>query len=147
LTEGQAQAVLPQSLQALSPRLHHVGIVILDRESSDEFLGLLGQTVERRYYVEQYRAWCLFTSTESACLELVIPDGPESPLARHNSGIGGLHHIAMEVDDLREATEVLAANDVQLLEPTPVVAGPIAINFVPPAFTRGITVELIESLS
>ncbi len=65
-------------------------------------------------------------------------------LTRFNKGLGGLHHIALEVDDLERQSSELRAKGVELLSEQPVDAGPILINFLPPAYTRGIIVELVQ---
>lgn len=105
-------------------------------------LSLLGRTVVREQFVEPYQALCLFTDEGPTCLELVIPAG--GPLAKHNRGAGGIHHIALEVNDLEAASRELQRDGVELLETEPVDAGPIWINFVSPLYTRGLTVELIQ---
>ena len=105
-------------------------------------LSLLGRRVAREYFVVAYQALCLFTDEGPPCLELVIPDG--GPLSRHNRGAGGIHHVALEVDDLEAVSEELRRDGIELLENEPVDACPIRINFVSPLYTRGLTVELIE---
>ena len=65
-------------------------------------------------------------------------------LAGFNKGVGGLHHIALEVDDLNEASSRLAAMGAQMLEDEPVDAGDILINFLPPIYTRGVVVEFVQ---
>ncbi|MBL4844353.1 MAG: VOC family protein [Planctomycetes bacterium] len=127
----------------MSNRLHHVGIVCRDREGADALLELLGLKVVSEEYVEAYQAQCLFTEGPGGRLELIVPTGGK--LAKFNKGAGGLHHIALEVDDLEAESERLRAAGVQLLEDEPVDAGPIRINFVPPAFTRGVIVELVQT--
>jgi hypothetical protein len=58
--------------------------------------------------------------------------------------MGGLHHIAFEVDDLESRSTELRAKGVVLLEEKPVDAGSLWINFLPPSYTRGIIVELVQ---
>lgn len=122
-------------------RLHHVGIVCRDREGAEELLQLLGLEVASEEYVEAYQAQCLFTEGPQGRLELIVPTGGK--LAKFNKGAGGLHHIALEVDDIEAESARLREAGVQLLEDEPVDAGPIKINFVPPAYTRGVIVELV----
>lgn len=75
-------------------------------------------------------------------MELIVPTGGR--LAGFNKGMGGLHHIALRVPDLSEAQSELHQRGVVLLEKQPVDAGPILINFIPPAYTRGIITELVQ---
>ena len=53
--------------------------------------------------------------------------------------------MALEVDDLAEFSRELREKDVELLEEEPVDAGDIRINFLPPLYTRGFTVEFVEA--
>lgn len=106
-------------------------------------LAVLGRRIVREQFVEAYRALCLFTDEGPTCLELVVPDG--GPLAKHNRGAGGIHHIALLVEDLDATCSQLRADGIELLETEPVDAGPIRINFIEPLYTRGLTVELVEA--
>jgi len=124
------------------PRLHHVGIVVRNEAQATALLDLLGLRVARREHVAEYEATCLFTEGEGASLELIIPTGGK--LAQFNQGFGGLHHIAVEVSDLAAASAALKERGIRLLEDTPVEAGELRINFVPPQYTRGVIVEFVE---
>lgn len=96
----------------------------------------------REAYVDEYQADCIFSEGPGGCIEFIIPRGGK--LKSFNKGVGGLHHVALEVDDLAAETARLHAEGVQLLEKSPVDAGDLLINFVPPIFTRGFTVELVQ---
>ena len=124
-------------------RLHHVGIIVPDRERVDALLELLGLEEEKTEYVAEYEADCVFTRGPGGCIEFIVPRGGK--LAGFNRGVGGLHHVALEVDDLAEFSRELREKDVELLEEEPVDAGDIRINFLPPLYTRGFTVEFVEA--
>jgi catechol 2,3-dioxygenase-like lactoylglutathione lyase family enzyme len=123
-------------------RLHHVGIVCPNREHAETLLGVMGLTVHSEQYVAAYEADCIFTNGPGGRVELIVPRGGR--LAKFNKGAGGLHHVAIEVSSLAAETERLRSDGVELLEEVPVDAGDLLINFVPPAFTRGVTVELVQ---
>jgi len=125
------------------PRLHHVGIVVPDDGQLRQLLTLLDLRIVRTQYVPQYEADCVFTGGAKGPIEFIVPRGGK--LAAFNHGAGGLHHIALEVPDVEAAAVRLRAQDVELLEPQPVDAGPLRINFLPPAHTRGVIVEIVES--
>lgn len=125
-----------------SGKLHHIGIIVHEEERVSELAATFGLTLGRTQYVEEYQALCIFTEGVLGVIEFIVPKGPK--LEKFNKGMGGLHHIAIQVDDLEQVTEELKAKDMQLLEQSPVDAGPILINFLPPAYTRGITVEYIQ---
>jgi catechol 2,3-dioxygenase-like lactoylglutathione lyase family enzyme len=75
-------------------------------------------------------------------IEFIVPRGGK--LAEFNRGVGGLHHVAVEVPDLAAVAKELRAEGIELLEKTPVDAGDLRINFLPPFYTRGFTVEFVE---
>jgi len=105
-------------------------------------MATLRLTASSETYVPAYEADCIFTEGPGGCLELIIPRGGK--LKSFNKGAGGLHHVALEVDDLAAESTRLESEGVRLLEASPVDAGDLLINFVPPAFTRGVIVELVQ---
>ena len=127
-------------------RLHHVGIIVADAEQVDLLAALLGLVRGADEYVAEYEAQCYFTGAiggAGAAIEFIVPR-PGSKLTKFNKGFGGLHHIALEVDDLADASAALRERGVKLLEDHPVDAGSLLINFVPPLYTRGFIVEFIQ---
>src|SRR5262249_14805038 len=104
-------------------------------------MALLSLKEGRRYFVPEYEAECVFTEGSGGVIEFMLPRGGK--LAKFNKGMGGLHHIALQVDSLEKASEDLKAKGIELLESQPVDAGPIRINFLPPLYTRGIIVEYV----
>ena len=123
-------------------KLHHVGIIVADAQQVELLTTLLGLERGEQQYVPEYEAQCYFARGGDTAIEFIVPGGGK--LAKFNKGFGGLHHIALEVDDLEEASEELRTKGVKLLEQHPVDAGSILINFVPPLYTRGFIVELVQ---
>jgi catechol 2,3-dioxygenase-like lactoylglutathione lyase family enzyme len=124
-------------------RLHHVGIIVPNAEQVEALLDLLGLERGETQYVPEYEADCVFTYGDGSAVEFIIPRGGK--LAQFNRGIGGLHHIAIEVDDLEQFTENIKKKDIELLSEKPVEAGQLLINFLLPIYTRGFTVEFVET--
>lgn len=125
-------------------RLHHVAIIVPQETQLLEMLELLGLSPGKRQYVPEYEADCVFTEGEGAKIEFIIPEGGK--LSKFNRGTGGLHHIALECDNLEELQSELAAKGVKLLETTPVDAGDLRINFLPPIYSRGVIVEFVQRI-
>ena len=123
--------------------LHHVGIIIPDRSHVDFLLGILGLETGELVYVPEYEADCIFTSNNNSNIEFVIPR-ENSRLSNFNKGMGGLHHIALEVDDIQDVSRQLTEEGIDLLEDKPVRAGQLLINFLHPADTRGFIVEFVQ---
>ena len=124
--------------------LHHVGVIVPTREQAQELIAFLRLREQRVQYVPEYQAQCIFAADASgrAQIELIVPTGGK--LADFNKGMGGLHHLAFQVDDLHQCAKELQEEGVQLLEAKPVDAGPLWINFVPPLFTRGVITEFVQ---
>jgi catechol 2,3-dioxygenase-like lactoylglutathione lyase family enzyme len=133
-------------MTGLPPHLHHVGLVMPSERRAQRLMDLLGLEEAYRGFVEQYRALCIFTVPNGGSpIEFVVPDG--GVLAEFNRGVGGLHHVAVVVDDLRETARSLGERGIDLLEPEPVRgAGPFLCNFLPPEHTGGVIVEYIQEL-
>ncbi len=144
-------AGLAQALP-IATRLHHVGIIMPDLARMAEVAQLFGLSTQRTYFVEAYQADCHFMAgalggtasvAGASAVEFIVPRAG-SKLAAFNRGAGGLHHLALEVAELQQASELLQAQGIALLEPAPLPAGPLDINFVPPAYTWGLIVELVQ---
>jgi catechol 2,3-dioxygenase-like lactoylglutathione lyase family enzyme len=119
-----------------------VGIICPDRAQVVALMSMLGLRAGSETYVAAYDADCIFSEGTGGCIEFIIPRGGK--LKTFNKGAGGLHHVALEVDDLALESARLRAEGVQLLEESSVDAGDLLINFVPPSFTRGVIVELVQ---
>jgi catechol 2,3-dioxygenase-like lactoylglutathione lyase family enzyme len=120
-----------------------VGIIVADEQQVDLLVALLGLTRGAEEYVPDYEAQCYFTEGPGAAIEFIVPRAG-GKLSKFNKGFGGLHHVALEVDDLEAAAAALRERGVKLLEDHPVDAGPILIHFVPPLYTRGFIVEFVQ---
>jgi methylmalonyl-CoA/ethylmalonyl-CoA epimerase len=124
--------------------LHHVGIVFPDEATVSSFANLFGLEEEYRGYVPEYKSLCIFMKGNGrSAIEFVIPDGGN--LAGYNSGKGGIHHIALLVDDVIAAKQELNQRGIELLEEVPVQgAGNFVVNFVRPRNAHRVLVEFIE---
>lgn len=127
-------------------QLHHVGILSPNERQAAAQMARLGLEEDYRGYVETWDVLCIFAKANGAsAIEFVVPYS--GPLKEFNKGLGGLHHVALTVDDIRETTARLAEKGVATLEAEPVKgAGPFLCNFLHPMFTRGFAVELVQVL-
>lgn len=126
-------------------RLHHVGIVLPSRERMNEFLQIFNYEIDREEYVEAYHAQCVFTKhgDNETALEFVIPDS--GVLTEYNGGKGGLHHVALEVDDVEATRREYEADGRKMLEESAAEgACGIIVNFLRPRYGAGILVEFIQ---
>lgn len=124
-------------------KLHHVGIIVPDADRIEALLDLLGLERGETQYVPEYQADCVFTRGNGASIEFIVPRGGK--LSEFNRRVGGLHHVAIEVEDLGQLSRQLREKDVPLLESEAVDAGKLMINFLSPVYTRGFTVEFVQT--
>ena len=126
--------------------LHHVGIISPSMDHAKNFMETLGLEEDYCEYVGAYQSDCIFLkhSEQDSPIELVVPHG--GVLAQFREGKGGLHHIALTVDNVAEATAEYKEKGQALLEEIPVVgAAGILVNFLRPRHTGGILVEFVEN--
>ena len=103
----------------ISPPLHHVGIVQPSEKATAALMDLLQLEEDYRGYVPTWQALCIFTKRETGSpIEFVIPDG--GALVKFNGGLGGLHHLALQVPDLSRLTQRLRDQGMSLIESEPV---------------------------
>jgi len=125
----------------------HLGIATRSIEESARFYRLLGFRVAEPEEIEDQKVKVLFIETGSTRIELLEPTHPDSPIARFLERRGpGMHHIALEVDDLDSVLEHLAQQGVRLIDrqPRPGAEGR-RIAFVHPESTGGVLVELCDA--
>ncbi len=79
-------------------------------------------------------------------IELLEPTSPDSPIQKFlDKRGGGMHHLAIEVDDIKEKLAELKSNGARLIDEEPRIgAGGCLIAFVHPKSTQGVLLELVE---
>ncbi len=127
--------------------LAHIGIAV---KSIDEWLSYysdtLGLTLLRTEVVEEQKVRVAFLQVGSTRIELLEPTDEDSPVAKFiEKRGGGVHHIAIEVDDIEEALERHRAAGRRLIDESPRMgAHGTRIAFVHPKATGGLLLELCE---
>lgn len=126
-------------------RIHHIGIVLPNRERAEQFMDIFNFQVDCEEYVEAYHAQCIFTKCkdQEVAVEFIIPT--EGVLTQYNNGKGGIHHIALQVDDVEAVRAEYEAKGLKMLEEAAVPgACGIIVNFMRPRYGAGILVEFVE---
>ena len=79
-------------------------------------------------------------------LELLEPTSPDSPIGRFLAKRGpGIHHLAIEVPDIRAALANLAKKGARLIDEKPRTgAGGCLVAFIHPSSTNGVLLELVQ---
>jgi lactoylglutathione lyase/methylmalonyl-CoA/ethylmalonyl-CoA epimerase len=125
-------------------RLHHIGIVMPNLEQAEKFMEKFGFTADYSVYVQNYQATCIYLkSGDSSAIELIIPEG--GALKVFNRGLGGLHHIAIEVDNIEDTQTVFESMHMEMLEDKPITCDSgDSMNFLQLRFGEGVLVEFIQ---
>lgn len=125
----------------------HVGIAVNDIHAALEFFGVNFATPEAEVVEmdDQGVKACLIEIGETR-LELLQPLSPETAVGRFIERRGeGLHHLALNVDDIAGKLKILSANGLSLIdqEPRHGLSGTIA--FIHPRSVFGVLTELVEN--
>ena len=125
----------------------HVSIVVPDIEAAARMLAdRYGLAVGKRMVNEQQGVRLAYVELANGKIELMEPSRPDSPIAKflERNPKGGIHHLALNVDDMEQTAQMLGASGVRLLgdgKPQRNVAGE-RIAFVHPADFLGALLEL-----
>lgn len=128
-------------------RIAHIGIAVKDAEAAlklyKEVLGLEPAHIET---VESQKVKTVHIPIGDSSIELLESTSPEGVVAKFIEKRGeGIHHIAIEVDDINAALEEMKARGFQLIDETPRMgAGDMLIAFIHPRSTNGVLLELCQ---
>ena len=127
-------------------KVHHIGIAVKDlKESAALFESLLGVKAHLEEAPCQKVNEAVFRVGEGMEIDLMEPTGPDSTVAKFLESRGeGLHHIALEVDDINEELKSMEKKGFRLIdeEGREGVAG--QIGFLHPKSVNGVLVELLQ---
>jgi methylmalonyl-CoA/ethylmalonyl-CoA epimerase len=127
-------------------KIHHIGIAVNNiEESAAVFERLLGVKPHLEVVPSQKVNEAVFEVGEGMEIDLVAPTGPNSTVAKFLESRGeGLHHIALEVDDINSELKALEKKGFRLIdaEGREGVAG--QIGFLHPKSVNGVLVELLQ---
>lgn len=131
----------------MKAKINHVAILLPELDQGTAFwVDALGLSLEKKEKVPEQEVEIAFLPVGDSHIELVAPTSESSGVARYLQKKGpGLHHICLEVDDIRAALARLKQAGVQLIddEPKPGSAGKL-LAFIHPKSTGGVLVELYE---
>jgi methylmalonyl-CoA/ethylmalonyl-CoA epimerase len=128
-------------------RIYHLGYAVEDMEAASRFYreNFGADPGEPEVVEDQGIVATMFRVGEST-IELVQPTRPDSPVGKFLARRGeGFHHVAFQVDDLREVLAELKENGVELIDEAPRRgAGGTRMAFVHPKSAFGVLTELVE---
>lgn len=128
-------------------KIEHLGIAVQDIHASNElFAKLLNTDPYKMEVVEREGVMTSFFQLGESKIELLQAMNPDSPIAKYlEKNKQGIHHIALDVDDIYAEMERLEKAGFVLLsnEPKPGADGKIIV-FLHPKSTNGVLVELCQ---
>ena len=131
-----------------STRLEHVAIAVSDLEAAVElYRAMLGRTESGREEIEAEQVRAAFFDLGGSRLELLEATQADSPVGRFIDRHGpGLHHIALEVEDLELALQRCRAAGMETVGRAPRQgASGRSVAFLHPKGTGGILIELSQA--
>ena len=133
--------------KARPKRIAHIGIAVQSIEAVLPFYTeQLGLQLKGREKVESEQVEVAFLQIGETNLELLEPLSPESPIASFITKRGeGIHHIALDVDDIEGRLQQFKQNGVQLVhEQAKLGAHGAQIAFLHPKAANGVLFELCQ---
>jgi methylmalonyl-CoA epimerase len=132
----------------LARGIHHLGLAVHDLEEAlSTYTRLFGGTFEHRDVLEDQGVEAVAVLLGTGRVELLAPLADDTPVGRFLARRGpGMHHVAYEVDDVREALGELAGEGAQLIdeEPRAGLFG-LQVAFVHPDAAHGVLSEVVSS--
>ncbi len=127
-------------------KINHIGIAVRSIEEATKlYTEALGLEVHDTETVEAYKVKIAMIPVGESKIELVEPTDSEGAVAKYIEKNGeGLHHLALEVDDIEVALSSLKASGIPLIDETPRAgAGGTRVAFLHPKGAK-ISLELVE---
>lgn len=113
--------------ETLQLRLHHIGFVVRDIETSIQgFIHSMAARWDGHTYhdqIQKVKVTFLRTGLSDAQIELVEPGRDDSPVSKFLERGGGLHHLCYEVEDIDQALLTLKSKKAVMVQrPVPAIA-------------------------
>ncbi|MGD1120343.1 MAG: methylmalonyl-CoA epimerase [Dehalococcoidales bacterium] len=127
-------------------RVHHIGIAVNSlKESVPLFEKLLGIKAHVQAVPSQKVTEASFKVGGGAEINLLEPMGPDSTVAKYLEKRGeGLHHVALEVDDINAELKVVEKTGIQLIDKEGREGAAGQIGFLHPRSVHGVLLELVQ---
>lgn len=128
-------------------KINHLGIATKEIAEALKFwedaLGLENVHTE---VVEEQKVRVAMLPLGESRIELLEPTSDDSPISKFiEKRGGGIHHIAVEVDDIEAALAKLKSEGARLIDESPRIgAEGCRVAFVHPAASGGVLLELVE---
>lgn len=127
-------------------KISHVAMVVEDLDQSlAKFQAALGLSAGSREHVASQQVDAALLPIGDASIELIEPKGNEGVKRFLEKRGPGLHHVAIEVEGIEGALELLKSLSVPLIDEKPRAgAHGHKVAFIHPKATGGLLIELVE---
>ena len=128
-------------------KINHLGIATTGIDEALKFWAdALGLESVHTELVEDQKVRVAMLPIGESRIELLEPVSDDSPISKFLEKRGaGIHHIAIEVDDIRAALAKLKSEGARLIDEGPRIgAEGCLVAFVHPSSTNGVLLELVE---
>lgn len=129
-------------------KINHVALAVNDLNKSIQFYkNVLGAKVTEPEPQEEHGVYTVFVELGDTKIELLYPLGDKSPIEGFlkKNPAGGIHHICLEVSDIREAIKSMTESGIRVLNPEPKIgAHGKPVVFLHPKDCGGVLTELEE---
>lgn len=137
---------MPETFNIL--KIEHIGIAVNDLQKASMLLKLLGLSASKTKNIdsENVKVVKYSTSNNNHKIELLEATSMSSPISTFIKKRGeGVHHIALEVDNIENAIKYLKEKNIRLVyEDIRLGADNKLINFIHPDSCPGILIELCQ---
>ena len=129
-------------------KINHLGIATNGIEDALKFWSdALGLENVHTEVVEDQKVRVAMLPLGESRIELLEPTTEDSPISRFlEKRGGGIHHIAVEVEDIEASLAQLKAKGARLIDETPRIgAEGCLVAFVHPSSANGVLLELVQT--
>ena len=128
--------------------IHHLGVAVTDLdEAIVTYESLFGARLEHRAPIADQGVEAASMLVGASRIELLTPTGEDTPVGRFVTKRGpGMHHVALETDDLRATLAELETAGARLVDGVP-RRGLFGVEFafVHPDSVHGVLTEVVAS--
>jgi len=128
-------------------KIDHIGIATDGIDQAASFYrDSLGLSIEEIEEVPSQKVRVAMLPVGESRIELLEPTSEDSPISKFLAKRGpGIHHIAVQVDDIEAALRDLKARGARLIDEQPRTgAGGCLVAFIHPSSTGGVLLELVQ---
>jgi len=127
-------------------KIDHIGIAVSNLNEAMELYKKLGFEVKEIEEVAEQKVKVAMLPVGESKIELLEATSEDSAIAKFIEKRGeGIHHIAVNVDDIEKALENAKNEGLKLIDEKPRIgAGGKKVAFIHPKSTKGVLLEFVE---